>query len=181
MPPSSSTAFLADPATHPGAFKLGAFKLKVFTLDPFKPEAFKKTKKSNGEMPGQSRSATPEQETETLDKPTPPKPRRILCAHCGNPITHTRSLCDINGDSEHRCLNPAGIYFHIQCYLTAPGCMRLGPSTAEHCWFGGYHWQLAYCSQCQSHLGWHYNGRIPNFFGLIKNRLRADTPDQEAD
>lgn len=135
------------------------------------------TNTPNGQSPA---AYEPEQETIDEQDTTPQKqPRRILCAHCRHPLTHSNEICSIQGDSEHRCLNPSGIYFHIQCFLTAPGCMCLGPTTAEYSWFSGYHWQMTYCAQCQCHLGWHYDGHTPNFFGLIKDRLvvEKDTPD----
>ena len=146
----------------------------------FKPKPERETPAERPSEPSDSPKAIRKNEEQDNDQQAPAKPRRILCAQCSLPITHTDALCQIGGDSEHRCLNPAGLYFHIQCFLTAPGCMRLGPATDEYCWFPGYQWQLAYCHQCQAHLGWHYEGRSPAFFGLIKDRLRAeaDASDQ---
>lgn len=126
-------------------------------------------KNQNSKGPGNV-SARPEL-NQQADLGEEKAPRALLCAHCHNPITHSRESCSIGGDSEHHCVNPAGILFHIQCFRTAPGCTVLGPSTMEDTWFTGYHWQMAYCNQCQSHMGWHYAGAGPGFFGLIKNRL----------
>lgn len=96
----------------------------------------------------------------------------LLCKHCHNPITSANESIDIGPSHSYRFTNPAGISFSIHCYRNAPGCAISGVATEEDSWFGGYRWQFASCSECQSHLGWYYqNIRQRFFFGLIPDRL----------
>ena len=48
----------------------------------------------------------------------------------------------------------------------------VGLATEEYCWFEGYTWQYASCSDCGEHLGWFYqSGENSQFYGLIVDKL----------
>jgi hypothetical protein len=96
----------------------------------------------------------------------------LCCAHCGRPITREDQRIPIQGRYEHAFRNPHGIFFHIGCFETAPGCEPLGEATEEWTWFPGYSWQVALCMGCGTHLGWRYRSRTGDLFhGLILDRL----------
>jgi hypothetical protein len=100
--------------------------------------------------------------------------RRILCAACGHTITSEQQRIEVNGRHEHRCVNPAGIIFHIGCFQRAPGCLTHGVPTTEFTWFPGFGWNYALCGGCSVLLGWQYQGPAATFFGLILNRLATE-------
>jgi hypothetical protein len=100
----------------------------------------------------------------------------LVCAACAAPITHARYRIAVLGAHEHRCLNPAGLLFHIGCFALAIGCRTLGPASSEYTWFPGYLWRLALCGACGQHLGWHFRAESGDaFFGLVLDRLRERT------
>ena len=97
--------------------------------------------------------------------------QRILCANCGNPITHRDERIEASGSHTHTCSNPHGFVFLIGCFRAAPGCRCEAFATAEHSWFSGYRWSIAYCAQCDRHLGWRFSASADEFHGLILDRL----------
>jgi hypothetical protein len=106
------------------------------------------------------------------DEPTLPRDELIFCRFCHAAITTKQQVLHQHGQHQHRFTNPRGLHFLIGCFRAAPGCDIAGPPTAEHCWFEGYTWQLAKCSDCGEHLGWFYqNGEADQFFGLIVEKL----------
>ena len=98
--------------------------------------------------------------------------RRLVCAACRNPVTSERQRIEVNGQHEHRCVNPHGYLFHIGCFRDAPGCTVIGAPTTEFSWFRGHAWSHALCTGCAAHLGWRFDGGDTNgFFGLVLDRL----------
>ncbi len=97
--------------------------------------------------------------------------RALLCAKCGNPVTRDDERAEIDGSHEHTCVNPHGYSFHFGCFDHAPGAQPLGEQTAHYTWFPGYRWQLDYCRQCGTHLGWMFCTNTHRFHGLILDRL----------
>ena len=93
--------------------------------------------------------------------------RLILCANCGNPITTSGSIIAVDEKHIHKFLNPDGITFEIGCFSSADGCSVLEESTTETTWFEGFSWSGSLCSNCFSHLGWLYESKENDFFGLI--------------
>ena len=100
---------------------------------------------------------------------------RILCANCKNPVTHRDQRIVVSGNHAHTCRNPHEFVFRIGCFRDAPGCKSEAAATAEHSWFAGYQWSIAYCAQCERHLGWRFSASADCFFGLILDRL-LDAP-----
>lgn len=99
----------------------------------------------------------------------------ILCRSCRNKISSIDEMIKIDGRHKHSFKNPAGIVYHIACYLNARGCLVVGNSTYEYTWFPGFRWSLALCSQCFSHLGWFFEATSESFFGLILDNLVEDS------
>jgi hypothetical protein len=96
----------------------------------------------------------------------------ICCRACGRVITRSVARTEINGSHQHTFANPHGIVFQIGCFREAWGCALAGPATDEFTWFKGYHWKIAVCGGCLTHLGWRFasaGGSL--FFGLVLDRL----------
>jgi len=120
-------------------------------------------------------SSAPEEEVAIEERACGDLSRRILCAACRRPITSEAQRIRVRGRHEQRCVNPAGILFHIGCFRRAPGCRILGTLTHEFTWFPGFAWNYAVCAGCGVLLGWHYQGKgQAAFFGLILNRLALE-------
>ena len=106
------------------------------------------------------------------DEPTLARGELIFCSFCHAAITSRQQQLIMDGQHRHRFTNPRGLHFLIGCFRLAPGCDIAGLPTVEHCWFEGYLWQLAKCSDCGEHLGWFYqDGEADQFFGLIVDKL----------
>jgi len=102
------------------------------------------------------------------------KPEKaIRCQACGFVVTSTRHRIVVQGNHEHRFMNPGGFLYHIGCFSEAVGCLTVGPASGEYPWFPGLLWRLALCGGCRAHLGWNFRGdKDAGFFGLILDRLR---------
>ena len=109
------------------------------------------------------------QETETEKEK-----ESILCKNCKNEITTAEFTTGVNGQHAHIFKNPAGLTFHIGCFSKAWGCAVYGTPTYEFTWFAGFSWCVALCSNCFTHLGWHYQSGGASFFGLILANLVKD-------
>ena len=96
----------------------------------------------------------------------------LYCSNCSKLITRGRWRIERNDDHEHAVFNPAGQIFEIACFKEAPGVGVIGQPSNEFTWFKGYHWQIGFCLNCNSHLGWQYSG-AEIFFGLIKSKLTS--------
>lgn len=101
----------------------------------------------------------------------------LFCAACKTKIVHVGERIKMLGVHSHRFTNPQGYSFHITCFRSAPGCVPIGEKTLEHTWFPGHSWQIAICIQCQTHLGWGFNGSGSNFYGIIVDQLVAHQKD----
>jgi hypothetical protein len=103
----------------------------------------------------------------------PERAPRLLCARCGNTITHQDQRIAVNGAHAHSCTNPHGLTFYIGCFRDAPGCAPLGAATTEFTWFPGYAWRITDCAKCGEHLGWLFTSSGDGFYGLIIDRLTS--------
>jgi len=117
-------------------------------------------------------TSTRKQRKSQYEQVTADSEHELRCIFCGYSITTNADRIPVNAAHEHRCINPAGVEYHIGCFDHAPGCLAIGPATAEHTWFAGYRWQIAVCGNCHEHLGWVFSNGT-RFFGLILNRLKA--------
>lgn len=127
-------------------------------------------------------------EDDTAEKDTPMKPifdnpslaraDRMVCAHCGEDITRSSLRIAVNGSHRHAVPTEHGIDQEIGCFSLAPGILSVGHFALD---FGqqeeGY-WQMAVCSTCGNHLGWHHqtDGDF-GFYGLILDHLAAAPDD----
>ena len=96
----------------------------------------------------------------------------IYCKVCGRVVTGREQKIAVHGSHAHTFFNPAGIVFELGCFSVAPGCHSAGEATSEFTWFAGYVWRFALCRQCNSHLGWFFEGVTSSFFGLILANLK---------
>ena len=97
----------------------------------------------------------------------------LVCTSCLNTITLRDHAVRINGSHTHTFFNPQGIVFELGCFREASGCLALGEATSEFTWFADSVWRFALCRKCGTHLGWHYEMRESQFYGLILARLRG--------
>lgn len=100
----------------------------------------------------------------------------ILCKNCRNIITFPIHNIAINDEYIHKFTNPDGITFEISCFSFATGCVVHGIPVMDHTWFDGFSWCVSLCSNCYTHLGWHYKCEDMSFFGLILDRLITYPP-----
>jgi len=94
----------------------------------------------------------------------------IYCAACSTVITQDRHRVERNEVHEHTVFNPAGKIFTIQCFKEAQNIAVTQDASSEFSWFRGYEWRICGCAQCQTHLGWRFEG--PDiFYAFIKSAL----------
>ena len=115
---------------------------------------------------------------ELLDTPRLEPSALLYCRCCGQAITANPYRIRIDGEHQHRFINPAAAIFDVCCFQRAPGASVCGEASAEYSWFRGFDWQYARCEECDTHLGWYYHsqsleGRTLAFFGLIPDALRS--------
>ncbi|MFZ7127308.1 MAG: cereblon family protein [Desulfobacterales bacterium] len=95
----------------------------------------------------------------------------IRCRQCLAIVSHLEDRLPVDGSHHHTFANPAGLVFTIGCFSNAEGCGTVGAYSREFTWFPGYHWRVAVCRRCLSHLGWHFAGSGGGFWGLILDQL----------
>lgn len=96
----------------------------------------------------------------------------IRCRSCKAAVTGRDHAFRLGASDQHSFINPHGLQYRVRCYRNAPGCDLHGRPTADHSWFHGYRWQLAFCCDCTEHLGWHYQrGEQDAFYALIITKL----------
>ncbi len=119
--------------------------------------------------------------------PTPPEvleerlrerqaPNRFLhCKGCHTRIANLRDAFRWEGQSPyHLFKNSAGFSFTLILVHQAEALQDRSPAILEDTWFPGFAWVIQNCQQCNLHLGWRYvrePGGLPQFFGLIRDRL----------
>jgi len=96
----------------------------------------------------------------------------LLCIKCKYPITRENNRIQINEKHQHVFANPQGHVFRIGCFSQAPGCFVFGEKTSYFTWFPGYTWQTALCAQCGALLGWAFQSKEFQFFGLILDNIK---------
>ncbi|MBN2126511.1 MAG: hypothetical protein JW821_19575 [Deltaproteobacteria bacterium] len=107
--------------------------------------------------------------------------KAYACTACGTLITHSDCAFQVSGKNRHVYVNPAGITCDFYTFHACPGAIALGEATAEHTWFPGYRWRMAFCGHCAQHLGWHYetisgSERPGSFWGILVERLADRKP-----
>lgn len=95
----------------------------------------------------------------------------IRCRSCNSKIALISDKIRINDADTHLFKNPAGIFFTVICFSSAPGAINITGHTEENTWFNGYAWSISICITCGNHLGWHYLAGESGFYGLITYRI----------
>jgi hypothetical protein len=98
--------------------------------------------------------------------------RPILCARCASQVTDSSQRIEQAGQHEHTFFNPEGMIYRVACFAAAPGCTGIASFSADFSWFPSYRWQVAICTSCTDHLGWHFAAESAKFSALITERLR---------
>ncbi len=110
-------------------------------------------------------------EEEISNKEKNRKKDLIICKACKNIITEPENKIQINGQFSHTFQNPAGAIFNIGCFSVTQGCLDVSEKTAEFSWFPGFNWVIVVCSNCYTHMGWHYSMNGSGFYGLILDKI----------
>jgi len=95
----------------------------------------------------------------------------VRCRSCHYKIALQSDKIKINQADTHIFENPAGIFYRVICFNSAPGASIVSDYTHDNTWFAGYLWSITLCRSCHNHLGWHYSSGSTDFFGLIADRL----------
>ncbi len=105
------------------------------------------------------------------DQEETPDRKWVRCRSCHYKIALQSDKIKINQTDTHIFENPAGIFYRVICFTSAPGASIVSDYTDENTWFTGYLWGITLCRSCHNHLGWHYTSGSADFFGLIADRL----------
>ena len=108
----------------------------------------------------------------TKDSENFDKANFLLCIKCKFPITQETDRIQINEKHQHVFANPHGHIFQIGCFARAAGCIVFGDETSYFTWFPGYAWQTALCGNCGDLLGWAFQSKEFQFFGLILDKIK---------
>ena len=126
--------------------------------------------KTNGASP--ERTPEPTIHDETAEQPREP----LVCAVCAQEISDTGAIFAMAAERATRVFaNPHGHLHEIMTLLHARGVIVVGPPTTDFTWYPGYGWEITYCGQCKTHLGWSFGAVAPaepsQFWGLLKRAL----------
>ena len=122
-------------------------------------------------QPGLLKDETQKTKDKQQEKPVP---SRYVCANCHTPVSDASCLLVIQGDSpNHYFANPDGLLFEILTFSWCQNLLDGSPSVWQNTWFAGYSWTVQYCSVCQIHMGWRYDGSAEptRFYGIVRERL----------
>jgi hypothetical protein len=120
----------------------------------------------------EKRAEAPTTRTHIKDEPSDRVERQLVCAACGQAVTHPRLRIEVNGAHEHTFINPEGVIYRIGAFSAASGAVDVGPPSTYFSWFAGHAWRVAICKRCTVHLGWSFRAEGSRFVGLILERLR---------
>ncbi len=120
----------------------------------------------------QDRQALDSQLSNLIDDEAPDPSQLIVCAACSYVVTQQSQATQVQGSHQHRCTNPHGFEFLVDCYGQALGCDIVGERHHADSWFAGYQWRIATCADCQQHLGWYFDQADHFFYGLITDRIQ---------
>jgi cereblon len=111
------------------------------------------------------------------DEPERRLERPILCRRCQTRLSDASLLFPMDADRIHRVFaNPSGLLLEIVTARGAENVQVIGPPTTDFTWYPGYAWEVAYCSGCQSHVGWAFGATDgahdpAMFYGLLKGSI----------
>jgi hypothetical protein len=72
----------------------------------------------------------------------------------------------VNGEHQHRFINPQGYIFDVRCFSDWRGLTGCGPRSREWTWFSGHTWQIQICKRCSGAVGWLFETEGAAFMGL---------------
>jgi len=127
--------------------------------------------KTDGTSPEQTPSSTIQHET--VEQPREP----LVCASCNQEVSDTGAIFTVASERATRVFaNPYGHLHEIMTLLYAHSVTVVGPPTTAFTWYPGYAWEVTYCGQCKTHLGWSFGAMAPDaepsrFWGLLKKAL----------
>jgi cereblon len=130
---------------------------------------------------GARRQKQPKADTAHEEKSSAP----ILCKQCRALISHMEALFPMDAERiSHVYANPAGFLHEVLTATAAQGLAVAGPPTTEFSWFPGYAWEIAFCANCGSHIGWSFtavesDSLTPHLFWGLRRQaiiLVADAP-----
>ena len=107
--------------------------------------------------------------------------KSYYCAHCGQFITDSLSIIQIEGAQSHSFVNPAGVLCNFTTFGDCENVMVHETLYREHSWFLGYGWRFVLCANCFQHLGWKYDAvregvRPRSFFGILVESVDSVRP-----
>ena len=97
----------------------------------------------------------------------------VRCIKCHSVLSSEEERTRINQATSHRCMNPHGHFFHVECFNDAVGAIVRGEAETFWSWFTGYAWQISECRGCGEHIGWYFSRGDAGFFGLITDRITS--------
>lgn len=110
----------------------------------------------------------------TLEKileDAPPRPKKVIvCNSCNHLLADAGDQHQILGSHEHEFMNPYGLLHRFRCFRNALGCAIKGHREFADSWFPGYTWRIATCGQCDTHIGWLFEGS-DSFYGLLVQKI----------
>lgn len=106
----------------------------------------------------------------------------VRCATCAARLAHQSWMLGEGGRAPLVFKNPHGIVFYLLLVARVVGAHFEGPPTSEFTWFRGYAWRVGYCSQCQTHVGWHFSATqtdvaLHHFVALSRAAVRFERGD----
>jgi hypothetical protein len=107
--------------------------------------------------------------------------KSYYCARCGQFITDSRSIIQIEGARSHSFVNPAGVLCNFTTFEECENVMVHETLYLQHSWFLGYGWRFVLCARCFQHLGWKYDAvregaRPRSFFGILVESVDSGGP-----
>ncbi|EPS57480.1 hypothetical protein M569_17337, partial [Genlisea aurea] len=75
--------------------------------------------------------------------------------------------------------NPHGYVHEVMTLTETTGIAVVGRPVKEYSWFPGYAWSLTECTECGSHMGWHFAAtkakmKPESFWGLRSSQVVDD-------
>jgi len=102
----------------------------------------------------------------------------IVCARCETTITKSSYIFAFDNEQTTRVFaNPAGALFEVVTVTDAENVKTLHNPSTEFTWFPGYSWQICFCAQCSSQIGWFFQNvespqLIESFYAFILSAIK---------
>ncbi len=108
------------------------------------------------------------------------KKKGMFCKSCDQLIAQTGDIFSMDDENpQHIFTNPIGKVYDLITVRKTIGVGAIGEPSAEFSWYLGYLWQVAYCLNCEAHLGWLFTCTSEHhpqyFYGLIKDHIIIQT------